>query len=1700
MPDIHSLIDEARKNNNPYFMQSIEDHLKNHPQDSAYLLVKALCYWHGWNVPQNMLQATEILKNIKTDELANDGGAYIVIQYYKGYANKMGSGCYNKDEISALSFFYHAMKADKASPYFKFSETEAKPLLAEYLAEDKHIGSDNPTLLNVLGCYLWSGYGVEQNRPKAGRYYQAAINKGNPYANYNFADKYFDSDNNVPHVIYYLTQSLKDKALDKSSAKTVVTDLEVLAQKKNIKPIDNTPHSRDLFRALGICYIEGYGCAQDKAKGIDYLKTVVSQGDEQAHYYLADAYNNAQYLSLDNKKSATYFVAAASRGEAGNRAIERLKQLADIENPSKDNADFLWGYSECLRHGWGTAKDTQEWLRFAEAALEHQADKNTYGYYFETLLHAYIFDESVKDYTKAGDFFRQYIQNVDSEADITESLKHLEQALKQEENASILIALGEYHCKANDKSKELLSETAIDYFLHAAKAGPAGFTYIAQLAIENPNNTACQTLQAICQVEEWGIQGKQAEGLAFFNNLYGQDNLSYPIHDIAHYYLGYAHENGLSDYQSDIIQAVRYYNLAKKVASGSKYGKEKAKDAIREILPQLLYLADNEKKEDGMLLHQLGFIYGRGVVVPKNYSTSLVYYERAAATKDDIYGCYNSGLYYFTGAGAKKNLIKAIDYFCRALEKQDLRQAQREVSFKNVMQAIAENPELYTSAVKSVIGICYLHGIGTNQDREKGIKLLAEAAEAGDEKAQYQLGLAYEADNDIDTASQWYLAAAMHNTQNDNGTIAAVQRLAALADIENPTPENASCLHRYAVCLQHGYGVVKDEQATARYYTAAKSLGHAASWENLIDLYLQPESMQNIKQVVNEISADLQNPDVNEEIKQLLLSKLEQVASSLLNKDYGCSSTSEIILEEYAGDDTIEVVLALGRIYLQHCQNDATFYKKACDYYISLWQNPRISENQLSRVALDLRTEEANVSSAIIRIISDALLKIDSPRSLDLIYHNLARAYKLGEAADLGRAAYYHFQAAKVHAGQSEVSKTSAAELVDWADNYKPFNPRMAYYAGHCCEFGLGIAVDIPSAENYYQQIIAAAEHETIFNKLEKSPVESDNRLFDNLVDKAVFDSIEQNAFSKAENLIMFYTGTGVVQAETRNNYLHILVEKAEAELAAELDRKQRVAAARAKGEDLALPQVELNAFNFLQKVLHVGHVNHLIKQQNAERKTPLELAKSSSIITMFADTYRTDSRDEAHYGKALYAALLKEDFVAATALKDAGAPYELVDDANNNIFHTLATIQKDKQAQYNKLIERYTKFYKTLLLDKDVEMSPQKYIATLVLEKNSDKVNPLDIAIAENNEHAIKVFCTLLNWNPLHLSVYKNDLAGTEKAIQAGIDPIARDNLDCTPISLAGSLGHWSLVEKILPQPKDVTRADRWPLGKVLHWAVTHGQTVIAQQLIDLGASTRWQPDTKKPTKDPLLHVALRRIVLQGESFDLIKLLLDYVPSGKIDPNALTLDGKTLLQVAVEARNNEALIHILSKTTGSIDVTKKNTSGKTVFDILNTMRCSPPRLPDLIKIKRKGPEGIDIPADWNDRAEQLTESQVTAIRAVTKEWNQMYAEWQQQEFILDEMEDLLIKAEKQQNRSLLDKAAEKYDAFMFKAQPANVDAKNDQNAKIEEPQSFSLLEKIAKKYDARKFKALSANMGGPSDEDADADADADNAASYNFL
>ena len=116
--------------------------------------------------------------------------------------------------------------------------------------------------------------------------------------------------------------------------------------------------------------------------------------------------------------------------------------------------------------------------------------------------------------------------------------------------------------------------------------------------------------------------------------------------------------------------------------------------------------------------YSLGSLYFYGNGVAQSYEKPFEYYK-LSADNDNVYACYETAKMLRDGIGIEKNAEQAEKYFQKA--------------YNGFQKIIAENPD---DKILYRLGMMMFSGIGCDADLERGIELIQQSAELGNEYAK----------------------------------------------------------------------------------------------------------------------------------------------------------------------------------------------------------------------------------------------------------------------------------------------------------------------------------------------------------------------------------------------------------------------------------------------------------------------------------------------------------------------------------------------------------------------------------------------------------------------------------------------------------------------------------------------------------------------------------------------------------------------------------------------------------------------------------------------------------------------------------------------------------------------------------------------------------------------------------------------------
>lgn len=435
---------------------------------------------------------------------------------------------------------------------------------------------------------------------------------------------------------------------------------------------------------------------------------------------------------------------------------------------------------------------------------------------------------------------------------------------------------------------------------------------------------------------------------------------------------------------------------------------------------------------------------------------------------------------------------------------------------------------------------------------------------------------------------------------------------------------------------------------------------------------------------------------------------------------------------------------------------------------------------------------------------------------------------------------------------------------------------------------------------------------------------------------QSLYDSLVNGQYAVAARLLSANASLEYIEPETGNSVLHVLVEKANHEIA------------NAIQPPMALFLLE----EFLKK-----DVSELVKHYNVNEYAPIEVAEHLKVITLFAKYYPTDEEDRAHYNNVLFIQLMHGNFDVSKILITAGASWACTNQFEFNVFHKIAMnvvapAGIEEQKQFSEKFNQYLTFFETCYAERNPGAPLTGLYKELFLPRNANNQTPLELAIAFNNVAAIKIICNKLGYNNLHYAICSNNPAAVTKGINAEISPWATDIFGNSAVRLALNSSKFSCLKALLPKER-LSDDDKEKLGEILRVAVASGDVALAEHLLDFGASITWALNPKH--SEPLLHMAIR-----SQNEKMVDMLILRLSSHKSVMQALNLNKETLEEVAVRTNNLEIVGRLLAHLTlhqkhsavevaiktynldivelvlPHLDMKRKNSAKKTLPEVIN--------------------------------------------------------------------------------------------------------------------------------------------------------------------
>lgn len=278
-------------------------------------------------------------------------------------------------------------------------------------------------------------------------------------------------------------------------------------------------------------------------------------------------------------------------------------------------------------------------------------------------------------------------------------------------------------------------------------------------------------------------------------------------------------------------------NSVKAVVAACEEGRMQNTDP-EQVMSWYESIAKDGDEEIGL---HIANIYAKGKIVPKNQYRAFVWFLKVAE-----WGNVDAALAVANrmknGIGTQVNEIEALAWYQKAavggsLEAQSIigKYCFDAGEYENAFSYLSAASEGNEDETLCLLADCYLHGLGTNVDRDKAFYYYQIAASYGNLDALCKIGVFYEEAADYSTAIQWYTKAM------NAGSLDARLRIAMLYYQGNGVLQNINVAVKMVSDLaynnhivsqlwlgffyEHGIVVEKDAYIAALWYVKAAQAG-----------------------------------------------------------------------------------------------------------------------------------------------------------------------------------------------------------------------------------------------------------------------------------------------------------------------------------------------------------------------------------------------------------------------------------------------------------------------------------------------------------------------------------------------------------------------------------------------------------------------------------------------------------------------------------------------------------------------------------------------------------------------------------------------------------------------------------------------------------------------------------------------------------
>jgi TPR repeat protein len=684
-----------------------------------------------------------------------------------------------------------------------------------------------------LGDAYREGKGAPKDETEAGKWYRKAAEQGDAAAQFNLGFAYHEGHGvakDEAEAVKWLR-----KAAEQGFAKAQnnlgfvyhhgegVPKDDMEAVKWYTKAAEQGNAAAQ--NALGWAYHEGQGVAKDDAEAVKWLRKAAEQGNAKAQKNLGFVYDNGQGVPKDDAEAVKWFRKAAEQGFA--------------------EAQYSLGFA--YHEGRGLPKDEAEAVKWCRKAAEqgYVNAQNALGFSYSKGQGVPKDDvEAVNWFRKAADqgyaaaqfhlgFAYYYGEGVPK--DEAEAVKWCMKAAEQS-NIDALNFMG-----LELRKKHKLTESAI-YFNKALSINPIYWQAIFNLGLV---------------MEE---QGNLDQAIDFYERALQYDNSLQTLNSLANARnnrgLGFRAKEQLQAAEADFRRVIyclpsywqAHFNLGLILEQSKKY-----KDAIAEY-HETLHLNPGYEQAKNLLSNLANTLNNQGLVLRTN--GDLLAAEglfRVALQADEKFwqAHFNLGLV-LEQSGNQKDAIAEYNETLR-LNPGYLPAQQRldeQAMPKNVVEAakdLRQAAEQGDAKAQFNLGLAYENGQGVPKDETEAVKWYQKAAEQGYAEGQCNLGLAYYKGqgvpkNETEAVKWWRKATAQGESfaQNNlgwayhNGEGVPKDDAEAVKWYRKAAEQgNALAQNNLGLAYQNGQGVTKDEAEAVKWFRKAAEQGESFAQNNL---------------------------------------------------------------------------------------------------------------------------------------------------------------------------------------------------------------------------------------------------------------------------------------------------------------------------------------------------------------------------------------------------------------------------------------------------------------------------------------------------------------------------------------------------------------------------------------------------------------------------------------------------------------------------------------------------------------------------------------------------------------------------------------------------------------------------------------------------------------------------------------------------